>query len=152
MESKNNKVKMETIHRKLGFAFGFYVDPVGFSGGLALWWNKENDLEVDGASKNFIHVIITDLKDSSRWAATFVYGCPERSGCAPVWNTIRSIAHSERLPWLCVGDFNQVMTAEDKLGGVAPSQNSLTGFHEMISECGQVDLEFKGPSSHGVII
>ncbi|KAH7860566.1 hypothetical protein Vadar_014937 [Vaccinium darrowii] len=37
MESKNNKVKLETIRCKLGFDGSCYVDPEGLSGGLALW-------------------------------------------------------------------------------------------------------------------
>ncbi|KAG5537913.1 hypothetical protein RHGRI_025114 [Rhododendron griersonianum] len=145
METKNNKVKMETIRVKLGFDSGVYVYPEGLSGGLALWWMKEVEIDVDIASKNFIHAVISEKASSSVWAATFIYGCPTRSGRVQVWDSIREIAYSERLPWLCMGDFNQVLSVEDKLGGVSPSQNLLSAFHEMISSCGLVDLEFKGP-------
>ncbi|KAG5553330.1 hypothetical protein RHGRI_011260 [Rhododendron griersonianum] len=103
------------------------------------------ELDVELANKNFMHVIITDNSIPSCWAATFVSGCPTRSGRSLVWENLMNIARSERLPWLCMGDFNQVLRVEDKLGGMVPSQNSLSSFHEMISECGLVDLEFKGP-------
>ncbi|KAG5548219.1 hypothetical protein RHGRI_013800 [Rhododendron griersonianum] len=145
METKNNKVKLETIRRSFKFDSSSYVEPVGLSGGLALWWNKDVELDVELSTKNFIHVVVTDKLLSKCWAATFVYGCPVRSGRALVWEKITQIAQTERLPWLCMGDFNQVLRAEDKLGGIMPSQNQLTAFHEMISECGLVDLEFKGP-------
>ncbi|KAG5533571.1 hypothetical protein RHGRI_027682 [Rhododendron griersonianum] len=68
-----------------------------------------------------MHVIVSDKSVPSCWAATFIYGCPLRSGRNLVWESIRNIARSERLPWLCMGDFNQVI------------------------DCGLVDLEFKGP-------
>lgn len=42
-----------------------------------------------------------------------------------------------------MGDFNQVMSVEDKLGGNLPSQNSLSSFHGMISECGLVDFRIQ---------
>ncbi|KAF7133101.1 hypothetical protein RHSIM_Rhsim09G0068100 [Rhododendron simsii] len=145
METKNNKVKMETIRVKLGFDSGVYVDPEGLSGGLALWWMKEIEIDVDITSRNFIHVVISEKASSSVWAATFIYGCPTRTGRVQVWDSIREIAYSERLRWLCMGDFNQVSSVEDKLGGVSPSQTFLSDFHEMISNCGLVDLEFKGP-------
>ncbi|KAF7151216.1 hypothetical protein RHSIM_Rhsim02G0177800 [Rhododendron simsii] len=119
METKNNKVKLETIRRSLKFDSSSYVEPEGLSGGLALWWNKELKLDVELANKNFMHVIVTDNSNLSCWAATFVYGCPTRSG--------------------------RVLRVEDKMGGLMPSQNSLSAFHEMISECGLVNLEFKGP-------
>ncbi|KAG5533573.1 hypothetical protein RHGRI_027682 [Rhododendron griersonianum] len=68
-----------------------------------------------------MHVIVSDKSVPSCWAATFIYGCPLR------------------------GDFNQVMCVEDKMGGNLPSQSSIVSFHSLISDCGLVDLEFKGP-------
>lgn len=145
METKNNKVKIETIRRKLGFTSSNYVDPDGLSGGLALWWDGGVDLEVDMSNKNLMHTIITDKSNQKLWAATFVYGCPSRAGRDSVWDDIRSIARSEFLPWMCMGDFNQVLHGCDKLGGHYPSQNSLSSFHGLLSDCGLVDLEYKGP-------
>lgn len=62
-----------------------------------------------------------------------------------LWDSIKFFARSEVLPRLCMGDFNQVLSVGDKIGGHQPSQNALRSFHEMISDCGLVDLEFKGP-------
>ncbi|KAH7842957.1 hypothetical protein Vadar_011057 [Vaccinium darrowii] len=191
METKNNKVRFETIRRRLNFDFGSYVDPVGLAGGLALWWNNDVEIEVDLASKNLIHAIVSDKANSSNWAASFVYGCPMRSGreqvwedlkdvarfeklpwlcigdfnehlrsywaasfaygCPmrsgreQVWEDLKDVARFEKLPWLCIGDFNEVMSLEDKIGGNKPSQGRLSSFHDMLSTCGLVDLEFKGP-------
>ncbi|KAF7151544.1 hypothetical protein RHSIM_Rhsim02G0152800 [Rhododendron simsii] len=145
METKNKKVKLETFRRRLGFSFSFYVDPVGLSGGLALWWTSGLDIDVEGANKKFLHVVVNDKSTNECWASTFVYGCPSRLGRQQVWDCIKNIARSELLPWLCMGDFNQVLTVDDKIGGLEPSQNMLSSFHDMISSCGLVDLEFKGP-------
>ncbi|PWA82942.1 hypothetical protein CTI12_AA174550 [Artemisia annua] len=38
METKNKEKKLESIRRSTYFDGHFYVNPVGFSGGLALWW------------------------------------------------------------------------------------------------------------------
>ncbi|KAH7840676.1 hypothetical protein Vadar_020103 [Vaccinium darrowii] len=145
MESKNNKVKLETIRRRLGFVNSNYVDPEGLSGGLALWWNSDVELEVDMANKNFMHVVVADRLAQKVWAATFVYGCPVRSGRSLIWKEIRKIATTEVLPWLCMGDFNQVLSISDKVGGNCPNQSAISEFHGMISESGLIDLEFKGP-------
>ncbi|KAH7859929.1 hypothetical protein Vadar_007196 [Vaccinium darrowii] len=145
METKNNKVKVETIRRSLKFDFGFYVDPEGTSGGLALWWNGDVDLEVESASKNLIHSIVKDNSSSSCWATTFVYGSPLHSGRDMVWEDMKEIARHENLPWLAIGDFNEVLSLEDKLGGNCPSQRRLASFHDMLNYCGLVDLDFKGP-------
>ncbi|KAH7853775.1 hypothetical protein Vadar_006420 [Vaccinium darrowii] len=145
MESKNNKVKMETIRQRLGFQHSSYVDPEGLSGGLALWWNLDVDIDVEIANTNIMHTIITDKSNRKVWAATFVYGCPVRSGRSKIWEEITRIAKSECLPWMCMGDFNQVLGIADKMGGVCPSQTAISEFHAMISESGLIDLESKGP-------
>lgn len=44
-----------------------------------------------------------------------------------------------------MGDFNQVLSAADKMGGNLPNQNGLSSFHNMLTDCGLVDLGFKGP-------
>ncbi|KAG5535869.1 hypothetical protein RHGRI_023591 [Rhododendron griersonianum] len=92
-----------------------------------------------------MHVVVNDKATNVYWTATFVYGCPSRSGRQEIWDCIKGIARSESLPWLCMGDFNQVLAADDKFGGHLPSQNALYSFHDMLSACGLVDLEFKGP-------
>lgn len=62
-----------------------------------------------------------------------------------MWDEIRDLAQMERLPWLCIGDFNQVVSIEDKLGGNLPCHNLMAAFHGMLCDCSLVDLEFKGP-------
>ncbi|KAH7855081.1 hypothetical protein Vadar_021032 [Vaccinium darrowii] len=145
METKNNKVKLETIRRKFRFDFGSYVEPEGLAGGLALWWYNDIEIEVETSTKNLFHTVITDKADASCWAASFIYGCPSHVGKDIVWNEIREIARFERLPWLCIGDFNEILSIEDKKSGNPPCPRRLASFHTMLNECDLVDLEFKGP-------
>ncbi|GLT87904.1 hypothetical protein SLE2022_059570 [Rubroshorea leprosula] len=37
METKKNRRYLEWLRRRLSFSAGVYVDPLGYSGGLALW-------------------------------------------------------------------------------------------------------------------
>ncbi|KAF7143722.1 hypothetical protein RHSIM_Rhsim05G0192100 [Rhododendron simsii] len=104
----------------LKFDSSSYVDPEGLSGGLALWWNNDLEIDVEFASRNLMHVIVTDKAIPACWATSFDMVALQ-------------------------GDFNQVARVEDKIGGNLPSQNSLASFNDMLSECGLVDLEFKGP-------
>ncbi|KAG5556728.1 hypothetical protein RHGRI_007109 [Rhododendron griersonianum] len=145
METKNNKAFLETVHRRLGFDASTYVDPVGLAGGLALWWKNEVSIDVEISTKNIVHTVVTDKVNSSIWASSFVYGCPSRDGRDQLWEELRCIGQSEMLPWLCMGDFNEVLSIGDKVGGNLPSQRRLSSFHEMLNACGLVDLGFKGP-------
>ncbi|KAG5529490.1 hypothetical protein RHGRI_030022 [Rhododendron griersonianum] len=145
METKNNKALLETIRRKLGFHSASYVDPVGLAGGLALWWKTEMDIDIETSTKNIVHTIISDKSNSSVWAASFIYGSPNREGRDQVWEDLKGIGRTEILPWLCIGDFNEILSSEDKMGGNIPNPARFTSFHGMLSACGLVDLGFKGP-------
>ncbi|KAF7154187.1 hypothetical protein RHSIM_Rhsim01G0110800 [Rhododendron simsii] len=145
METKNNKVKLEAIRRRFHSTSSKYVEPEGLAGGLALWWNNDVSVDVEVANKNVMHTVISSLVDSRCWVSTFVYGSPTHAGKELVWNMIRGIACSENIPWMCIGDFNQVLSVEDKRGGNIPNMGRIRVFQEMLEECGLTDLECKGP-------
>ncbi|KAF7152387.1 hypothetical protein RHSIM_Rhsim01G0140300 [Rhododendron simsii] len=145
METKNNKVFLETIRHKLGFNSGTYVKPVGLSGGLALWWKTEVDIDIETSSKNIVHTKISNNSNSYVWAASFIYGCPNREGRDQVWENLRGIWRSEILPWFGIGDFNEILSTEDKMGENSPNPARHISFHGMLLACGLIDLGFKGP-------
>lgn len=49
------------------------------------------------------------------------------------------------IPWLCVGDFNEITRQDEKLGGARWSHNQMQFFRDIIDECGFMDLVFIGP-------
>ena len=55
METKSVKNKMEVIQIKLGFTNLFTVDPVGRSGGLALFWSDDSEVSIQNYSRRHIH-------------------------------------------------------------------------------------------------
>jgi len=55
---------MENIKYKLSFSNGLIVPSRGRSGGLALLWSNDMNLEIKGFSNNHIDVIITAPNDS----------------------------------------------------------------------------------------
>lgn len=121
------------------------MEPEGLSGGLALWWMDEVSVEVEFSHKNLMHTVVSNKADSSSWATTFVYGCPSHAGKDRVWDEIRSIGCTDLCPWLCIGDFNQVLNVVDKIGGNIPDSSRIKAFQDMLNDCGLVDLECKGP-------
>ncbi|KAF7153351.1 hypothetical protein RHSIM_Rhsim01G0274800 [Rhododendron simsii] len=145
METKNNKVFLETIRRSLGFDSSNYIDPIGLFGGLALWWKNEVEINIETSIKNIVHTVISEKSTSHDWAGSFIYGSPNREGRDQAWEELTHIGRFESLPWLCIGDFNEVLSTSDKMGGSILSPRRLSSFHEMLTTCGLVDLGFKGP-------
>ena len=48
------------------------------------------------------------------------------------------------LPWLYAGDFNEIVSSLEKMGGSSRSQVQMQLFREAIDECGFLDLGLSG--------
>jgi hypothetical protein len=47
-------------------------------------------------------------------------------------------------PWLCIGDFNMILSQSDKQGGLPYASSSSNAFHGWLDSCGMIDLGFSG--------
>ncbi|GMP35785.1 hypothetical protein CsSME_00008110 [Camellia sinensis var. sinensis] len=77
METKNKRKLLEKVRGSLNFPDKYYVDPIGISGGLALWWVDGVGLDVRFKSKNIFRCIIS-APGRGHWAASFIYAPPCR--------------------------------------------------------------------------
>ena len=60
----------------------------------------------------------------------------EESDCLKFQNCHRDI------PWLCAGDFNEVLEAHEQIGGSVRPKHQMHGFREAVSVCNFTDLGF----------
>ncbi|CAL1355041.1 unnamed protein product [Linum trigynum] len=78
------------------------------------------------------------------WRFSSIYGWPEGSEKWRTWDLIRSLAGQWDGPWLCGGDFNQVRTNDEKVGGNNPSVAEMDSFNDCLMEVGMQDLGYIG--------
>ena len=115
METKLSSEDMEKMQRSLGFKNGCHSATEGRSGGLGLWWMDQSKIRVLRVSK---HIINTELEiDGEGLHFTVVYGYPRREIRREVWEEIQSLDKRDSVPWLLIGDFNTVLSSEEKKGG-----------------------------------
>ena len=95
---------------------GLIIPSVGRSGGLAMLWSRDIKVEVQGYSGNYIDAVVTDLELGFKWRITGFYGNPETYCRKESWDLLRSLSRKYQLPWLCFGDFNEIVLVEEKLG------------------------------------
>ena len=90
----------------------------GSEGGLCLLWSDKVDIFL--LSFSFFH---TDVRvffsGSNDWRFTGFYGNPEVDQRCHAWSLLRRLHGMAQLPWLCIGDFNEILCDEEKLSGVA---------------------------------
>ncbi|PWA49961.1 reverse transcriptase [Artemisia annua] len=147
METKNQQHRLEKLRRSLHFDSAFYVDPVGRSGGLALWWTSSIDLDVLTFNKNLITAQAslycgTRNVHLSLLSMCFVYAPHDRLSRAPVWDAI--IHRSSRVgPCLVIGDFNLIGELNDKVGG-SLNLHHISEFQSFTAAAGLIDIPYSG--------
>ena len=117
-ETKLKKKTMEKEKEKLGFTNGLIIPSSGRSGGSALLWKKDITVEVQGYSANHIDAIVTIPSSGFKWRITGFYGQPETHRRKESWDLLWVLNRKFTLPWMCFGDFNEIVSMEENLGGV----------------------------------
>ncbi|KAG5554870.1 hypothetical protein RHGRI_012438 [Rhododendron griersonianum] len=144
METKNKSAFVDKIRCNTNLLHSFYVDPVGFSGGLALWWDDSISVSIIHSSSFHIFAEVSSPQGGNKWFLSCVYIHPDAGTRAQAWSQLRSCSRTISSPWLCIGDFNEVSSSKEKFGGLPVSSSRLEAFNGLISDCSLLDLEFKG--------
>lgn len=79
-----------------------------------------------------------------RWRYTGFYGCPERGRRRESWDLLCGLARNSMIPWCVIGDFKDLIYADEKRVGREHPRSSLEGFMRTVNECGLEDLGFIG--------
>ena len=97
---------------------------------------------MEGFDKNHIDAIINKNKENE-WRFTSFYGEPDTQKRIESWDLLRNLNQKFRVPWLCSGNFNELVRNEEKLGGNR-SYNQMQLFRDAIDACGFIDLGYTG--------
>lgn len=119
-------IRLELLRVKLNFQSCFSVDCVGRSDSIAVLWNNNITCSVSSYSRNHIDLCMNDLHGN--WRLTGYYGFPERHLRQSSWNLLRHLASVDSLPWVCIGDYNDLLSEEDKKGSTEHPQWLYRGF------------------------
>lgn len=57
---------------------------------------------------------------------------------------IRNLSDISIMPWCLMGDFNDLLSADEKRGGTEQPRYLIDGFNGVVNECGLIDLGFVG--------
>ena len=138
------KNRMSNIKNSLGFTQGLVVPIEGKSGGLALLWKPEVKVDIRSSSRWHIDAVIDSGGSNGKWRFTGFYGNLDTRGRPDSWALLSRLAAVSNLPWLCVGDFNEVLSVTEKQGGVDRPSRQIENFRCYINSCGLMDISYVG--------
>ena len=82
---------------------------------MALLWKEDFQLDVQTSSDNHIDAVVDQGMDDA-WRITGFYGNLDSANREDSWSLLRDLSHCCSLPWICIGDFNEILRAEEKQG------------------------------------
>ncbi|KAM0903186.1 hypothetical protein ACQ4PT_018814 [Festuca glaucescens] len=145
METRMGEEKARGLQRDLGFPNAIVVKSEGLSGGLMLLWGRGITVAELSKSKSHIDVLLScDKLRITHWRLTGFYGEPRRERRKNSWYLLRFLRAQSDAPWLCLGDFNEVLAADEQFGGLGREQWQIRGFKEAVEDCGFADLGYHG--------
>ncbi|KAL5721690.1 hypothetical protein ACHQM5_005303 [Ranunculus cassubicifolius] len=137
---QNHKNKFSSLN----FPNSTLVPSQGQSGGLWLGWNNNIDLEIISSNSRFINTRIKNYPVGSSWMCTFVYGHPQQNCRTHLWEHLSDMATKHSLPWLIVGDLNEISAQKDKNGKHPFNSNLHSHFLDFLQSASFMDLVYDG--------
>lgn len=114
------------------------------AGGLCLLWHEELDVTMLTKNSSVIHAYINHEVLPSKWLLTCVYGPPYYNLKKHFWDKLNEMADNINEPGALIGDFNEVMSQNEKLGGRHTGSTSRKYLENFIEYSRCIDLGFVG--------
>lgn len=90
-----------------------------------------------------IDAMIKDVNHKA-WHFSGFYGNPSSDQRHHGWHLLWRLANVNDAPWLCAGDFNEIMEDTDKCGGVCRVPRLMANFREAVIDAGLLELNTGG--------
>lgn len=119
------------------------MDRDGRGGGVANFWRKSLKCEITSYSLHHINVGVDDAAKARRGITDF-YGYADRSRRRESWALLRRLARLSQLPWCTMGDFNDLLSLEDKRGRCYHPYYLMKGFGDAVQDVRLIDIALEG--------
>lgn len=132
------------------FKFSALTDSIvseahGFAGGIWILWNRDKlHLEPLAVHDQIVSVLVRSVV-CLIWVLSAIYASPNPFFREELWQYILQLGPLITLPWLLLGDFNQVLSGSEKKGGCPVNQRNMAALQAVVTGCSLVDMGFSGP-------
>ncbi|GAV59931.1 Exo_endo_phos domain-containing protein [Cephalotus follicularis] len=78
------------------------------------------------------------------WRLTGFYCHVEAHLRHETWSLLRTLSLQRNVPWLCMGDFNEILYRTKKVGGTDRCERQMAEFRNALDVCNLRDMGFHG--------
>lgn len=145
-ETRLSGARVDEIIKGLTFDGVVVTDTIGFSGGIWMLWRSDLvQVDVHVAMEQEIHVLIRVRSQTFNWIINAFYVSPRFAKRCVLWDNLKMLASLHNLSRAVMGDFNELVSEEEKSGGNPVSQQRVRAILECMDSCQMMDLGFSGP-------
>ncbi|XP_071933097.1 uncharacterized protein [Coffea arabica] len=139
LEPLANVSHLESVQLFLGFDFAqsFVHNKIW------IFWCSDARYSFVEAADQVVHIHVSFPSGSSIFILT-VYARCNRIGRRQLWEALEQFSTSVTLPWMAVGDYNVISSAEERIGGSAPNIRDLEEFNSALNRSGLFPVQFDG--------
>uniref|UniRef100_A0A803MV91 CCHC-type domain-containing protein n=1 Tax=Chenopodium quinoa TaxID=63459 RepID=A0A803MV91_CHEQI len=113
------------------------------SGGLALLWKDSFDVEIKSFSMNHIDAWVR-WPNIGRWKFTGIYGSSKEENKFKTGLLLDNLHNNHSGPWICGGDFNLMLTSNEKKGGREFNIVEAEILRNVVAVCEFEDIGYMG--------
>ena len=101
------------------------------------------DLHVQTYTRNHIDALIFNGSNPT-WRLIGFYRWSEEQRKHESWQLLKHLHTRISAPWICVRDYNEILSSKEKQGGIPKPLNHMEAFWATLLHCGLEDLGFQG--------
>lgn len=144
LETNNREDVVTRMQKRSKFHNCFTVNSRSLVGGLAVFWNEQVTIYIMSSTISFVDSICNLEETKQRMHITFVYAPNDFQQRLRLWEEIHQTNRLNCDPWLCVGDFNEILYQWEKVGRRVAETYKCKAFQDFTNACALMDLESKG--------
>lgn len=134
---------MELMRVRLRYKNCLTVSKMGRSGSLALLWPDDINISISSYSSSHIDALITD-NIGKIWHFTGFYDNPSTFSRHASWNLLRCLFSQWSGPWIFAGDFNEIISQDEKIGGPLRLFSQMSVFGDALTDCNFFEIPIQG--------
>ncbi|KAL0402832.1 UNVERIFIED_CONTAM: LINE-1 retrotransposable element O protein [Sesamum radiatum] len=136
--------KLSSLLQSSNLINSAFVPAFNKAGGLCLAWTPSINVNVILTNPWMINVLIFLNAEPCPWQFTGIH-CPAVPALKPsFWHSFSELCSNFDGPWLAMGDFNGVMSQDEKRGGKPFASASRNALGDELETCNLIDLGFTG--------
>ncbi|XP_058767570.1 uncharacterized protein LOC131641282 [Vicia villosa] len=143
VETRVKQDKAMNIRKKLGGQWN-YLDNYNKHANGRVWimWDKNKvDIKSIYSSEQMIHCGVYDKNDNFQHWLTAIYADNKLDRRRSLWKDIEKINSTQQGPWCLMGDYNNVLHTDDRIGGKEIHEGEFCDLANMMIKCGLADLD-----------